>query len=642
MPLNETKIAERKGCTLPQLLMRNYHESPHKIAMRFKDFGIWKIYTWADYYCHVKSFALGLAELGFKRGDKIAIIGENQPQWYWGELAAQSLGGIVVGIFVDAIPSEIFYILQHSDSAFVIAHDQEQVDKILEIKDGLPLLRKIIFWDAKGLWSYDDPLLISFEEVENLGRKFQEKHPNFFEESITQGKSGDCAVICYTSGTTGLPKGAMLSHEGIINNRRAWLEVDPCFEGDNYLSFLSPAWATEQYLGVAGGLLSKMVVNFPEAPETVQTNIREIEPHVLFYGARLWESLYATIHVRMEDAARVNRFIYSLFFQVASRYADLKLNRKRISPVLHVLWKLANFVIFRPLRNKLGFNKIRYAYTAGAAVSPDIIRFFHSIGINMKQLYGLSETGVNTVHRDNDINPLTSGSPLPNNEVKISHEGEILIKTNSMFLGYYKNPEATKEKIDDEGWFHTGDFGYIDENGHLIIIDRIGDLKELATGEKFSPQFIEVRLRFSPYIKDAVVIGNKKYNYITAIINIDFDNVGKWCEDHHIEYTTFTDLSQKDEVAALIREQIINVNSVLPEGTRIKKFVCLHKEFDPDEAELTRTRKIRRSLVEDRYKHIIDAMYANKFEVPVETEVTYQDGKKGLVKAFIKIREVND
>ena len=628
--------------TLPQLLSDNYGKIPAKIALRFKNFGIWKTYTWADYYEHVKAFAMGLASLGFDKGEKIGIIGDNQPPWYWGELAAQALGGVCVGIFVDAVAEEIKYILEHSDTSFVLAHDQEQVDKILEIRKELPLLKKIIYWDPKGLWFYDDPMLMSFDHVEALGREFEEKQSSFFEECLFQGRGEDCAVICYTSGTTGLPKGAMLSHRTLIENRKAWSELDPCYGGDNYLSFLSPAWATEQYLGVAGGFLSRFVINFPEGAETVQANIREVEPNVIFYGARQWESINAMIHVKMASARWLNRWVYKMFMPVANKLMDTRLRSQKLSAVLRLLGTLSNVLLERPVRNKLGLNKIRYAYTAGAAVSPDIIRFFQAMGINVKQLYGLSETGVNTCHRDGDVDPATSGPALPRNEVKVAPDGEVLIRTDMMFIGYYKDPEAKQEKVDGEGWFHTGDFGYINEKNHLIVIDRVADMKELAGGQKYSPQFTEVRLRFSPYIKDVLVIGGKEQTYVSAIINIDFENVGKWAEANHISYTTFVDLSQKGEVAELIKEDIRNVNRVLPEEARMKRFVCLHKEFDADEAELTRTRKIRRSFVEERYRNILEGMYGGQSEVTVQSEVTYQDGRKGVMRAFVKVRSVDE
>ena len=635
-------MQETRGETLPQLLKESYDRLPNRIALRFKELGIWKTYTWSDYFRHVRDFALGLASLGFGREDKIGIIGENQPPWYWGELAAQSLGGVCVGMFVDAVSQEIKYILEHSDASVVMAHDQEQVDKILEIRDSLPLLKKIIYWDPKGLWFYEDPVLMSLEKVEELGRQFHKDHPGYFEEQVRQGKAEDCAVICYTSGTTGLPKGAMLSHRTLIETWKAWSELDRCFEGDNYLSFLSPAWAIEQYLGVAGGFLSRFVVNFPEAAETVQENVREIEPNVIFYGARQWESINAMIHVKIASAKTINRAIYRLFMPATYRHMEAAMGGPPLWPWQKGLHLLAELFVSKPLRNKLGLNKIRFAYTAGAAVSPDIIRFFQAVGINVKQLYGLSETGVNTCHRDGDVDPATSGVALPRNEVKIAPDGEVLIKTDMMFLGYYKDPQAKNAKVDGDGYFHTGDYGHLDEKRHLVVIDRMADMKELAGGEKYSPQFTEVRLRFSPYIKDTLIIGGKTQSYVTGIINIDFENVGKWAEAHHISYTTFLDLSQKDEVAELIKRDIQNVNRVLPDAARMKRFVCLHKEFDADEAELTRTRKIRRAFVEERYKHIIEEMYGGRKEIAVEGEVTYQDGRKGILRAFVKVRDLEN
>jgi len=630
----------RKLDTLPHLLKRNFEEIPDRTALRFKDFGIWKTYTWAEYYEHVKAFALGLAKLGVKREDTVGIIGENQPQWYWGENAIQSLGGVVVGLFVDAVPSEIHYILSHSDAKYVIAHDQEQVDKILEIKDKLPLIKKIIYWDPKGLWFYDDPLLISFADVEELGREFERANGHYFEKELEKGKRGDCAVICYTSGTTGAPKGAMLSYQTLIGTRESWITADPSSEGEDYLSFLSPAWATEQYLGIAGALYSKITINFPEASETVQDNIREVEPSVLFYGARQWEGIYAMIHVKMADAAKLNRLVYHAMIPIASKYADMKQKGKKVGIWGNIMTHLADMLIGRPLRNKLGLNKVRYAYTAGAAISPDIISFFQAVGINVKQLYGMSETGVNTLHRNHDVDPATSGPILPGNEVKISPEGEILIKSDMIFIGYYKNPEAKKERVDSEGFFHTGDSGYINEKGHLIVIDRLADMKKLKGGYIYSPQFTEIRLRFSPYIKDLLVVGDENREYVTGILNIDYDNVGKWAETNHISYTTFLDLSQKEEVAKLLREAIEDVNRVLPEPARVRKFVSLHKEFDADEDELTRTKKIKRSFVEKRYRNIIDGMYNGADQVTVESEVTYQDGRKNIIRAFVKVRTV--
>jgi len=627
--------------TLPKLLKRNCElYGDKRVAMRVKDRGIWQEYTWKDYYEKVKCFSLGLTSLGLKAGDKVSILGENKPQWYWAELAVQASGAVAVGIYTDCTPPEVKYFVEHSDSTFVVVHDQEQVDKLLQIKDELPLLKKVIYWDPKGMWYYKDPVLISFDEVLELGRKYEETHPGLFEENVEKGKADDIAVLCYTSGTGGLPKAAMLPHEGLTAVEEGWAAVDPWDESDEYLSFLPPAWVTEQAIGIAGGLVTGMKVNFPEEPETVQENIREIAPQVLFYGPRLWESVTRTIQAKITDTTRLKRFLYHLFLPVGYKVSDLRLARKKPSLLWRALYLVGDGVLFRPLRDKVGMSKIKYAYTAGAAVSPDIIRLFQAIGVNIKQLYGGSEVGLVTLHRDGDIRPETSGTVLPISEIKLSDEGEILVKNKYMFAGYYKNPEATQVTM-KEGWFYTGDFGYIDEAGHLIVMDRMADVRGLAGGRKFSPQYVEVRLRFSPYIKDVMVVGGEDKEYVTAIVNIDIENVSRWASARRIAYTTFTDLSQKPEVIDLIRGDLARVNKILPEWSRIRKFVNLHKEFDPDEAELTRTRKLRRTFVEDRYSDLINALYGEEPEFVVEASVTYRDGRKGVMTTSIKITPVD-
>ncbi|MBW1672223.1 MAG: AMP-binding protein [Deltaproteobacteria bacterium] len=627
--------------TLPQVLRENYEKySSHVVAMRVKHKGIWKEYTWEDYYQKVKHFCMGLVSLGLQKGDKVSILGENKPEWFWAELAVQSARGAAVGIFTDCLPEEIKYYVGHSDSTFVVAHDQEQVDKLLEIKNDVPKVKKVIYWDSKGLWSYTDPLLLSFDEVIKLGYDYEKKYPRLFDEIVDQGSGDDIAAFCYTSGTTGLPKGGMLSQRWLVESVREWGQLDGWF-GKNYeyLSFIPPAWITEQGVGIAGSILARMVVNFPEEPETVQENIREIGPGILFFGARLWENLNRMVQARMIDSTFLRRRIYRLALPLGLKVANMKSEKKKITLPWRIFYFIAYHAVFRQLRDRLGLSNVNAVYSAGAAVSPDIIRYFKALGIDIRLFYGSTEQGVMSMPREGDIRPETSGPPVPWVQVALSDEGEILIKNKYPYSGYYKDYEATESKIKD-GWFYTGDFGHMNEDGHLIVIDRMDDLKELAGGKKFSPQYSEIRLRFSPYIKDALVIGGPEKEYVTALINIDLDNVGRFAEAHHIAYTTFTDLSQKKEVIDLIAKELARVNDTLPEWTRMRRFVNLHKEFDADEDELTRTRKLRRTFVEDKYKELIGALYSNDDTYKVEADVTYRDGRKGTIETSIFVNEI--
>jgi long-chain acyl-CoA synthetase len=611
-----------------------------RVAMRVKDRGIWQSYTWKDYYANVKFFSLGLMRLGLEKGDRVAILGENKPEWYWAELATQSAGGIVVGIFTDCIPSEVKYYLEHSDSKFVVAHDQEQVDKILEIKDELHFLRKIIYWDPKGLWNYKDPALISFTEVIDLGKIHEKENPGLFEASINKGRSQDIGVICYTSGTTGLPKGAMLSQEWLVKGMQAWAEMDEWIGRDyEYVSFIPPAWSTEQGMGISGSLLAGITVNFPEEPETVQDDLREIGPHILFYGARLWETVNRLVQAKIMDASFLKRLTYQTFLPIGYKVAEMEEKKGRVNLFWRFMRFLAFWAVFRPLRDKLGLKRAELVYSAGAAISPDIIRFFKALGLEIRLYYGTTEVGLVSIPRRGKIKPETSGLIVPWVEVKLSEDGEILVKSKYMFSGYHKNPEATQKKFRN-GWYCTGDFGYIDEEGQLIVIDRMEDLKSLKGGQKFSPQYTEIRLRFSPYIKDALVVGGETVEFVSALINIDLENVGRWAETRRIPYTTFTDLSQKLEVIDLIKKEIKKVNRTLPEHARIKKFINMYKEFDPDEAELTRTRKLRRTYVEERFGDLIQACYGGQEELRVSTPITYRDGRKGVIESTIRVATV--
>jgi long-chain acyl-CoA synthetase len=630
-----------KEDTIPKLLRKSFREYGDKrIALRRKDLGIWNEYTWKDYHSHVKYFSLGLISLGFKPGDRIAIIGDNDPEYYWAEIAAQAACGSSVGIFTDSVSEEVKYIIVDSESSFVVSQDQEQVDKMLNIKDEVPNVKKVIYWDPKGLWFYDEPWIMGFNSVEELGKSYGNIHPDIFDLNIEKGKGSDTAVLCYTSGTTGLPKGVVLSFDNVIGCSKGWLGVDPWHTDDDYLSFLPPAWGAEQYLGVASSLRSGLTVNFPETSETIQEDIREISPQCVFYASRIWEDVASTIQAKINDSSFLKKFLYNTFLPINYRIETLRNKDKEPNTFLKFLGLLGYLLVFRALMDKLGLMKLRAGYTAGAPLSPDTFSFLRALGINLKQFYGTTETGINTMHRTGNVRHESVGKLIPGSSVKISQEQEILLKGPAPFEGYYNKPESTKEKLTEDDWFRTGDAGYIDDEGHLIYLERVEDMRELSDGHKFPPQYIEGKLKFSVYIKDVMVVGGKERDYVTALLQIDFVNMGKWAEDNRVTYTTFTDLSQKPEVYKLVLKEVEKVNRSLPERSRIKKFLNLHKEFDPDDAELTRTRKLRRSFVEDRYNELIEALYTNQTETTIETEVRYQDGKKAIMKTPIKIKFV--
>ncbi len=629
--------------TLPKALLAAHRKyGDRKVAMRQKQLGIWRSYTWEESFNQVKTLALGLTTLGLERGDKVCIVGDNDPQYFWAQLAVQAVGGVAVGIFTDSSPPEIQYIVDHSDAVLVFAKDQEQCDKLLEIRDQLPRVRQVIYWEEKGLWSYNDPWLIAFEDVQEQGAVQDERDPGLFVQLIQEGKGDDLAVFCYTSGTTGLPKGAMISHANLVAGYWSAHRADPRLDTDEYLSFLPPAWITENVLGLTVHLFSGMVVNFPESPETVQENIREITPHAMLFSARLWENLMALVQVKISDTTRINRWLYRWFMPVGYKVASLRYEERRPVPLLwRLLYTLGEWALFYPLRDKLGLTRVKSAYSSGAALNPDVIRFFRAIGVNIKQLYGSTEAQVHTLHIGDDVRFETVGVPAPGQLIHIAENGEIHVSGGTVFQGYYKNPEATAKAlyVDEDGrrWFRTGDAGHLDSDGHLVYLDRLKEMITLASGEAYSPQFLEGQLKFSPYIRDVMTVGGADKPFVSALINIDFDNVGHWAEKHGIPYTTFVDLSQKQEVYDLIRQDVERVNRALPPAARIRKFVLLHKEFDADEGELTRTRKLRRNLLAERYEAMISAMYGDQESVTVRAAVKYRDGREGIIETTVRV-----
>lgn len=631
--------------TLPSLLIRNYEKyGRNKVAMREKEFGIWQSFTWADYHDHVKYFALGLHSLGFRKGDTIAIIGDNRPEWVWAEVAAQCLGGAPAGIYQDSILTEVAYVINHADAKFVVAEDQEQTDKILDMKSELPNVRRVIYTDPKGMRGYTDEVLLYFPDVEDIGRQYEKDNPDLFETAIAEVREEDVALIAYTSGTTGFPKGSLLTHKNMLSMALNLNQVDPKYETDEFVSFLPLPWIGEQMMSVASSLAIGFTINFPEAPETATADTYEIGPNVMFSPPRVWEGLSRSVMVKHLDASWLKRVTYRALMPIGYRIADMKFAKEPIPLGWKILYAIAWIGLFRALKDRLGFTRIRSATTGGAALGPDVFRFFHALGVNLKQIYGQTEiSGISCIHRDGDIDANTVGLPIPETDLKIDNPdpegvGEIVSRSPALFLGYHKNDEATKETIGD-GWLHSGDAGFTSENGHLVCIDRVKDLMHMSGGRKFSPMFIENRLKFCPYIVEACVLGHER-DYITAMICIDFKNTGKWAEDNRISYTTFTDLASKPEVYNLIEREVVRVNKTLPEGARIQKFLLLYKEFDPDDGELTRTRKLRRRFIAEKYVDEIEALYQDVDQVHIESEIKYQDGKTTTIKTDLGIRRM--
>ncbi|MGD8285981.1 MAG: AMP-binding protein [Desulfobacterales bacterium] len=628
--------------TLPALLKRNADRyGDRRVAIREKEFGIWQSTTWEGYYENVRDFALGLHQLGFNQGDNLSYAGDNRPQGLYAELAVQALGGAIVGIYPDSHLEQVEYIINHSDSIFIVAGDQEQADKVLELKSTCPKVKKVIVDDPKGMRHYDDPLLAYFRDIQKLGRELAQKQPDLFDEMIAKVAPDDVGMINYTSGTTGVPKGSMITQKNMVAVARLQDAVDAARDDFEYVSFLPFAWIGEQEFGVYWPLYKAFAVNFPEKVETVQENIREIGPHILLAPPRIWEKICSDIQVKIQEAVWIKRFVYQTFLPVGYRMADLILEKKRPP----VRWRLLNWIaylmLFRSLNNFFGLTQLRHAYTGGAPLGPEIFKMFLALGVKIKQAYGATETTAATiVHRTDDIRLETVGVPLPEVDVKTTDTGELLTRGEMVFKGYYKNPQATQQALKD-GWFYSGDAAIIDDDGHVVIIDRMADVMKLSDGSRFSPQLIENKLKFSPFIMDAVIIGQEK-PYIAAMISVDAGNVGKWAENNQIAYTTFTDLSQKREVYDLIADEVVKTNQTLPKVAKVKKFVLLYKELDADDEELTRTRKVRRKFVLQRYKELVDALYGDQEELDIEADIRYRDGTAYRMKTKVVVKRVSD
>ena len=628
--------------SIPQLLRWRVNASPDRPALREKDFGIWNTYTWKDYYAYVRKTALGLKELGLGKGDTIAIISDNIPELLFVAIGAHAIGAISAGIYQTSMPHEIAQILQYLKVSAVFCDNQEQVDKVLEVREELPLVRKVIFEDPRGMRNYySDDWFTDIKDLYKLGDAVYEKEPDLFENLVDQGTADDVCHLCLTSGTTGLPKGTMMTHRNYINMGVRITEVDHLEPTDEYVSFLPFAWIGEQMNSFGVAMATGITINFPESVETAMADLKEIGPHFMFGAPRIYETIRSEIWLKIDQSYWFNQLMYNYFIKVGLEAAGYRMSGKTMPLGLKFKAWLGKQIIFRPLINQIGMLRLRRAYTGGAALGPELFTFYQAIGVNLKQIYGQTEiTGIAYMHRDGDVRPDTVGKPLPGTDCKIAEDGEILSKSASVSPGYYELPEKSEELLEG-GWLHSGDAGFIDEQGHLVVIDRLSDVMHNNKGEMFSPMFLENALKFSPYIKEAVIYGNKE-NFVACLINIDPIVVGKWAEDRGISYTTYMDLSAKPEVAELIMEEVKDVNSrAEKEHFKIKRFALLYKLLDVDDGELTKTGKIRRKFVQERYQNLYDALYDEIVTTKeVEASFQYQDGQSTTVKTSIEFYTV--
>jgi len=631
--------------TFPRCLLDQAQRNSGKPAIREKYLGIWQTWTWSDVSSEVRALACGLAAKGFKRGDKLALIGDNRPRLYWSMSAAQCLGGIPVPMYQDSVADELQFVVEHAEVRFAVAENQEQVDKLLEIKDRCPNLEFIIYCDPRGIRDYSQEFLIDFDSLQKDGQEFETKQQSFFVDEIEKGKSNDVACILYTSGTTGDPKGVVLSYESLIKTATNAAEWDNLTVDGDVLAYLPMAWVGDNLFSYSESYIAGFCVNCPENSETVLNDMREIGPSYFFAPPRIFENLLTSVMIRMEDAGALKRRMFHYFMSVAKRTGTRILDGESVSAGERLLYAIGRLLVYGPLKNTLGFSRIQMAYTAGESISPELFDFYRSLGINLKQLYGQTEASVLvTIQPDGEVRSDSVGVAAPDVEIEISDGGEVLYRSPGVFLEYYKNPEATAKTKTEDGWVHTGDAGYFDKEGYLRIIDRAADVGKLNNGAIYAPKFLENKLKFFPQIKEAVTFGDQK-DFVTAFINIDLEAISNWAEKNDVTYASYHELAANEQVSTLIQDCVASVNQELAnedqfKASQIQRFVVLHKELDADDGELTRTRKVRRGYVADKYSTLVDALYSDKDNVHIETEVTFEDGRKGSIEADIKISDM--
>ena len=630
--------------TFPKLLLYNAGRRGERPAVREKDYGIWQSWTWGTVADEVRALACGLAALGFKPGDMLVIAGDNRPHLYWAMVAAQTLGGVPVPVYQDSVAAEIQYVVEHVGARFAVVEDQEQVDKLLEVKDRCPTLEHIIFKNPRGLRHYDQPFVHAYAEVQEQGRGFDADNPDFFDSAVARGKGGDLAIILYTSGTTGRAKGVMLSFDNVIITARNGIELEGLTENEEVLAYLPMAWVGDNLFSFAQSYVGGFCVSCPESGDTVLTDLREIGVTYFFAPPRIFENILTQVMIRIEDAGWLKRRMFHYFMGHARRVGTEILDGRPVALTDRLLYGIGRWLVYEPLKNVLGFSRIRLAYTAGEAIGPDIFNFYRSLGMNVKQLYGSTEASIFiTIQPDGQVKPDTVGVPAKEVEIRIADDGEVLFRSPGVFMGYFKNDQATRETKTGDGWVHTGDAGFFDADGHLKIIDRAKDVGKVKDNTMFAPKYLENKLKFFPYIKEAVTFGDGR-DYVAAFVNIDLEAVGDWAERRNMAYSGYTDLAGQEPVYDLIQECVEKVNRDLAGEPRladsqIKRFLILHKELDADDGELTRTRKVRRRVIAEKYGALIEALYSDTDHCPVEAMVTFEDGRTGMIKADLRIRE---